>query len=66
VLPCPATRNLPSHIRDFGALASGELLSLSERCDTLRFNHKLHLQPRGIFNATGKREVLQCATVMRS
>jgi pSer/pThr/pTyr-binding forkhead associated (FHA) protein len=28
--------------------------------DTLRFNHKLHLQPRGIFNASGKREVLQC------
>jgi pSer/pThr/pTyr-binding forkhead associated (FHA) protein len=28
--------------------------------DTLKFNHKLHLQPRGIFNASGKREVLQC------
>jgi len=28
--------------------------------DTLKFNHKLHLQPRGIFNAEGKREVLQC------
>jgi pSer/pThr/pTyr-binding forkhead associated (FHA) protein len=28
--------------------------------DTLKFNHKLHLQARGIFNAEGKREVLQC------
>ncbi|HEV2720831.1 MAG TPA: FHA domain-containing protein, partial [Thermoanaerobaculia bacterium] len=28
--------------------------------DTLRFNHKLHLQARGIFNAEGRREVLQC------
>ena len=28
--------------------------------DTLRFNHKLHLNAKGIFNATGKREVLQC------
>jgi pSer/pThr/pTyr-binding forkhead associated (FHA) protein len=28
--------------------------------DTLRFNHKLHLQPGGIFNAQGRREVLQC------
>jgi len=30
--------------------------------DTLRLNHKLHLQPGGIFNAQGKREVLQCAS----
>lgn len=28
--------------------------------NTLRFNHKLHLQPRGIPNETGKREVLAC------
>jgi pSer/pThr/pTyr-binding forkhead associated (FHA) protein len=28
--------------------------------DTLKFNHALHLQVRGIFNAEGKREVLQC------
>jgi pSer/pThr/pTyr-binding forkhead associated (FHA) protein len=28
--------------------------------DTLKFNHKLHLAARGIFNAEGKREVLQC------
>jgi len=28
--------------------------------NTLRFNHKKHLQPRGIQNATGRREVLTC------
>jgi pSer/pThr/pTyr-binding forkhead associated (FHA) protein len=28
--------------------------------DTLKFNHKLHLQPKGIFNGEGRREVLQC------
>jgi hypothetical protein len=28
--------------------------------DTLRFNHRLHLDPRGIFNAQGRREVLDC------
>ena len=30
--------------------------------NTLRFNHKLHLAPRGVFNSQGKREVLQCAS----
>ncbi|HYR28958.1 MAG TPA: FHA domain-containing protein, partial [Thermoanaerobaculia bacterium] len=28
--------------------------------NTLRFNHKLHLADKGIFNAKGQREVLQC------
>jgi pSer/pThr/pTyr-binding forkhead associated (FHA) protein len=28
--------------------------------DTLKFNHKLHLQAKGIFNGEGRREVLQC------
>ncbi|HWS72948.1 MAG TPA: FHA domain-containing protein, partial [Thermoanaerobaculia bacterium] len=28
--------------------------------DTLRFNHRLHLQAGGIFNGAGKREVLTC------
>lgn len=28
--------------------------------NSLRFNHKLHLAPKGIFNASGRREVLQC------
>ncbi len=28
----------------------------------LRFNHKLHLAPKGVFSGTGRREVLQCKT----
>lgn len=28
--------------------------------DTLRFNHKLHLNPAGVFNGEGRREVLEC------
>lgn len=28
--------------------------------NTLRFNHKLHSSSKGVFNATGKREVLEC------
>jgi pSer/pThr/pTyr-binding forkhead associated (FHA) protein len=48
-----------ARIRDFGD--SHPELVYPKDTNTLRFNHKLHLQPRGIFNATGKREVLQCA-----
>ena len=33
--------------------------------DTLRFNHHLHLQPAGIFNADGKRETLSCPSCHR-
>lgn len=29
--------------------------------NTLKFDHKLHLAARGVFNAEGRREVLQCA-----
>jgi pSer/pThr/pTyr-binding forkhead associated (FHA) protein len=29
--------------------------------NTLRFNHRLHLAAKGIFNGEGRREVLQCA-----
>src|SRR6185436_4640306 len=28
----------------------------------LRFNHKFHLAPKGVFNGTGRREVLQCTS----
>ena len=28
--------------------------------NTLRFNHQLHLVERGVFNASGRRQVLQC------
>ena len=51
---------LSQHIRDFGE--SHPDLVYPNDANTLRFNHKMHLQPRGIFNATGKREVLQCAS----
>jgi hypothetical protein len=30
--------------------------------DTLRFNHKFHLQPAGVANASGRREVLTCVS----
>ncbi|MEK6373043.1 MAG: FHA domain-containing protein [Acidobacteriota bacterium] len=30
--------------------------------DTLRFNHKLHLRPAGVFNGEGRREVLECTS----
>ena len=33
--------------------------------DTLRFNHKLHLNPAGIFNGQGRREALQCTMCHR-
>lgn len=52
--------NLPQHIRDFGD--SHPDLVYPADANSLRFNHKHHLQPRGILNAAGKREVLQCAT----
>lgn len=35
-------------------------LTYAGDANTLRFNHKLHLAPKGIFNAKGQREVLQC------
>jgi pSer/pThr/pTyr-binding forkhead associated (FHA) protein len=49
-----------ARIRDFGT--SHPELVYPKDTDTLRFNHKLHLQPRGIFGGDGKREVLQCAS----
>jgi hypothetical protein len=30
--------------------------------NTLRFDHKLHLAPKGVFNAKGRRTVLKCTT----
>jgi ribosomal protein L40E len=47
-----------ARIRDFGA--SHPEIVYPKDGNTLRFNHKLHLQPRGIFNATGRREMLAC------
>jgi pSer/pThr/pTyr-binding forkhead associated (FHA) protein len=45
-------------IRSFGD-GHPELV-LPDDPNTLRFNHKLHLGAKGIFNAQGRREVLQC------
>ncbi|MCU1348214.1 MAG: hypothetical protein JWO56_1244 [Acidobacteria bacterium] len=64
-------RDLTAHVRAGVALrpevahipAFGEQhpeLTYPPDGDTLRFNHRLHLQPRGIFNGSGKREVLAC------
>jgi len=47
-----------ARIRDFGE--SHPELVYPNDANTLRFNHKLHLAEKGIFNATGRREVLQC------
>ncbi len=33
--------------------------------DTLRLNHRLHLQPGGVFNGNGRREVLSCTSCHR-
>lgn len=49
-----------AHVRDFGE--SHPELVYPKDANTLRFNHRLHLGGRGIFNANGRREVLQCAT----
>ena len=35
-------------------------LSYPPDANTLRFNHKLHLAPRGVFNGQGRREILEC------
>ncbi|HEX7151349.1 MAG TPA: FHA domain-containing protein [Thermoanaerobaculia bacterium] len=35
-------------------------LHVARDANTLRFNHRLHLDPKGIFNEKAKREVLQC------
>lgn len=47
-----------ARVTAFGA--SHPELSYPPDANTLRFNHKLHLAPKGIFNAQGRREVLEC------
>ncbi len=47
-----------SRVTAFGA--QHPELSYPRDPNTLRFNHKLHLNAKGVRNATGKREVLQC------
>jgi pSer/pThr/pTyr-binding forkhead associated (FHA) protein len=51
-------RDAIAHIATFGDRHPE--LTFPRDTDTLRFNHKLHLNPKGIFNAQGRREVLQC------
>ena len=56
-------RNVTGHVTSFGSQHPD--FTYAADVDTLRLNHKLHLQPGGIFNAQGKREVLQCASCHR-
>lgn len=49
-----------ARIKDFGP--SHPDFIYAKDVNTLRFNHKLHLAPKGVFNASGNREVLQCAS----
>lgn len=48
-----------AHVAAFGDEGHPDFTFPSDG-DTLRFNHRLHLQPGGIFNGGGKREVLAC------
>jgi hypothetical protein len=50
-----------ARISAFGVSKHPEL-SYPKDANTLRFNHKLHLAPKGVFTAKGKREVLKCTT----
>ena len=62
--------DLTPHVKRGTQLAHAKIASFGEGHpplvfppdrNTLRFNHKLHLNAKGIFNAQGKREVMQCA-----
>ena len=50
-----------ARISSFGETSHPELAYPPDR-NTLRFNHKLHLASKGIFNGEGKREVLDCTS----
>jgi pSer/pThr/pTyr-binding forkhead associated (FHA) protein len=60
VKPGVNVRDAIAHVAVFGDRHPD--FSFPNDPDTLRFNHKLHLRPDGIFNGEGKREVLQCTT----
>lgn len=49
---------LEKRITSFGE--SHPDLTYAADANTLLFNHKVHLNPKGIVNAQGKREILQC------
>lgn len=56
---CHSTQRVS--VSGFGAPKHPDF-SYPKDANTLRFDHKLHLAPKGVFNAKGKRTVLQCAT----
>ncbi|HET8774322.1 MAG TPA: FHA domain-containing protein [Thermoanaerobaculia bacterium] len=56
---CHSTQRVA--VSGFGAPKHPDF-SYPKDANTLRFDHKLHLAPKGVFNAKGKRTVLQCAT----
>lgn len=60
VKPGAAVADSLAKIDGFGA--SHPEFTLPSDTNTLRFNHRLHLAKGGIFNASGKREVLDCRT----
>lgn len=55
---CHSTHRVP--VSGFGAPKHPDF-SYPKDANTLRFDHKLHLAPKGVFNAKGKRTILQCA-----
>ncbi|HEX6095167.1 MAG TPA: FHA domain-containing protein [Thermoanaerobaculia bacterium] len=56
---CHSTQRVA--VSGFGAPRHPEL-TYPRDANTLRFNHQLHLAPKGVFNAKGRRTVLQCTT----
>jgi pSer/pThr/pTyr-binding forkhead associated (FHA) protein len=65
--------NLPAHVKPGVTVASSIAkidgfganhpdFTLPDDPNTLRFNHQLHLAKDGVFNASGKREVLGCTS----
>lgn len=56
---CHSTQRVA--VSGFGAPRHPEITYPADG-NTLRFNHRLHLAPKGVFNAKGRRTVLQCTT----
>jgi pSer/pThr/pTyr-binding forkhead associated (FHA) protein len=59
VIAGAALRPAVAHVASFGDEGHPDF-TFPPDGDTLRFNHRLHLQAGGIFNGAGKREVLAC------
>lgn len=56
---CHATQRVS--ISAFG-VSTHPAFSYPKDANTLRFNHRLHLAPKGVFDAKGRRVVLECTT----